>query len=384
MSTDLLKSRFPYIRKDNRSMPKGRQNKKQQFRNLVNRIVPLFKRYETKAFDKDEIESWNAISQRINVYERRNLQRRILYFTSAAACVLLVIGGMFSRFSSEKPQSPTLAQVVTKLPVLENSSLEIMLVTANDQKLNVEDNTNVKYNPDGSIVVNSEKIDQTIAKKKEKTVVPVYNQIIVPKGRRTNVTFADGTRIYVNSGTRVVYPAVFAKDKREIYVDGEIYLEVKHDESRPFYVKTDNMDVRVLGTTFNVCAYNEDMESSVVLVNGKVEVETKKNEKVTLSPDELFSMQPTGVSTRKVDASEYICWTQNMMIFKHEPLSKVLTRLSRYYGKEIAWDADLGKMTISGKLDLRDNVEDVMSIVTTAAPLTFANTDNAITVKLRK
>ena len=92
-------------------MPKGRQNKKQQFRNLVNRIVPLFKRYETKAFDKDEIESWNAISQRINVYERRNLQRRILYFTSAAACVLLVIGGMFSRFSSEKPQSPTLAQV---------------------------------------------------------------------------------------------------------------------------------------------------------------------------------------------------------------------------------------------------------------------------------
>lgn len=361
----------------------NKQDKKQQFKDIVVRIIPLFKRYETETLGNDEADSWNAISQRIHAHERRTMQRRILYYTSAAASILLIVGGMLIGFMPEKDQAPTLAQTVTQLPLLENPSKEIMLVTANDQKLNVEDNTDVTYNPDGSVVVNSEKVHQAVAAKKEEAA-PVYNQIIVPKGRRTNVTFADGTRIYVNSGTRVVYPAVFAKDKREIYVDGEIYLEVKRDESRPFYVNTNSMNVHVLGTTFNVCAYNEDRESSVVLVSGKVEVETNKKEKVVLAPDELFSMQPEGNSTRKVDASEYICWTQNMMIFKQEPLSKVLTKLSRYYGKEIAWDADLGKMTISGKLDLRDNIEEVMRIVATVAPLTFAKDNESIAVKLKK
>ncbi|RHJ94034.1 FecR family protein [Parabacteroides bouchesdurhonensis] len=366
-------------------MPKDRQSKKQQFRNAINRIVPLFKRYETETFGKDESDSWDVVSQRINAYERHHFRRRVLYFASAAACILiLIIGGLFVSFPVEQPQKTTLADIVTQLPVPTPSTQEIMLVTSNKQKLNIEDNTDVKYNPDGSVVVNSETVDQTVTKEKKKETDPVYNQIFVPKGRRTNITFADGTRIYVNSGTRVVYPAIFADDKREIYVEGEIYLEVKRDEARPFYVKTENMNVRVLGTVFNVCAYKEDEEASVVLVSGKVEVETHKNEKVTLSPDELFSIQPEGISTRKVDASEYVCWTQNMMIFKQEPLNKVLTKLSRYYGEKIAWNADLSKMTISGKLDLRDNLEDVMKIITTATPVTFASTDSTIQVKLKK
>lgn len=87
----------------------------------------------------------------------------------------------------------------------------------------------------------------------------------------------------MNSGTKVTYPAVFAKEKREIYVDGEVYLDVKRDVSRPFYVKTEGMSIEVLATSFGFCAYHEDKEASVILIFGKVEVETNAKQKVTLS-----------------------------------------------------------------------------------------------------
>ena len=81
---------------------------------------------------------------------------------------------------------------------------------------------------------------------------------IVPVGRRSSITFADGTRLWVNSGSKVVYPVKFAKEKREIFVEGEIYLHVSRDEQKPFIVKTHQMDIKVLGTQFNVTAYENE------------------------------------------------------------------------------------------------------------------------------
>ena len=238
-----------------------------------------------------------------------------------------------------------------------------------------------------SAVPMAARVSQTVGQevKSDTNESPVYNQIIVPKGKRTHIYFADGTHIYVNSGTKVTYPAVFSKEKREIYVDGEVYLEVKRDVNRPFYVKAEGMSVQVLGTSFGVCAYKEDKESSVVLVSGKVEVETNAKQKVTLAPDELFSMKNSEISTRKVDASEYVCWTQGLMIFNKEPLDKVFNRLSRYYGQDIRYKGSAGEpYYVSGKLDLRDSLEEVLRLVTGFAPVAFDKTENVITVELIK
>lgn len=360
-------------------MHETEKDKKSHLNEVASRLLPLLRAYEKETFSEGEAETWEQINRRIETQEQHVLRRRILlYAVSAAACLLLLVGGFSLWLFADAADNETLVAVVDRFPIPTPSNTGILLVTSSEQKLNVEDDTNVTYNPDGSITVNSETVDQPAAEKKVETT---YNQLLVPKGKRTHIYFADGTCIYVNSGTRVVYPAVFAADKREIYVDGEIYLDVKRDESRPFYVKTDQMEVRVLGTSFGVCAYKEDKEASVVLVSGKVEVETTRKEKATLAPNELFSMKKTGVSIRKVDASEYVCWTQNMMIFNQEPLNNVLTRLSRYYGKNIHYNPDINRLTISGKLDLRDDLTDVMEIVTAVAPVTFSDSEAGMVVK---
>lgn len=89
----------------------------------------------------------------------------------------------------------------------------------------------------------------------------------------------------------MIFPTVFAKDKREILVDGEVYLEVAADPSRPFIVKTSTIEVKVLGTRFNVCAYRDEPAASVVLVEGQVEVKNGDNGKNVLSPDDMLELR---------------------------------------------------------------------------------------------
>ena len=97
------------------------------------------------------------------------------------------------------------------------------------------------------------------------------------------------------------YPAVFKKDKREILVEGEVFLEVEKDPSRPFIVKTNRFEVKVLGTQFNVCAYKEDAFTSVVLVNGSVEVNSGKNNRSVLSPNQMIKVNDKGTDIKEVD-----------------------------------------------------------------------------------
>ena len=359
-------------------MPEAEKNKKRKFSDVIHKLLPAYRQYEENKYKEGEKESWEIINCRIEAIERKSFRRKLCYSVSVAASVLLLIG-VFSLwlFSDSAKEEPLELQAI-KISTPVNPGEEILLVTSDQQRLNVENNSNVKYDRDGNVTVDSKVVEQSaVSDKKAETA---YNQIIVPKGKRTHIYFADGTCIYVNSGSRVVYPAVFADNKREIYVDGEIYLDVKRDESRPFYVKTKGMNVRVLGTSFGVCAYEEDEESSVVLVSGKVEVETNAKQKMTLAPDELFQMKPSGISKQKVDASEYVGWVNDMMIFNREPLNSVLTKLSRYYGKEIKTSRDLGGLTVSGKLDLRETLDDVMRIVASFAPLTFENVNDTLVV----
>lgn len=357
-----------------------RKEQKRQFGKMIGELLPLYREYEEKKYSEGEQDSWNAISERMEAMERRTLRRRFFYAV-AAAIVFLAIGGISFRLFMGAADEKPIEERVLAFETLSATGKQIRLVTTANQPMDVDDNACLKYENDGTVVVNSQAVDQKIASGEDQA--SRYNQLIVPKGKRTQIYFADGTHMHVNSGTKVTYPAVFARDKREIYVDGEIYLEVKRDVNRPFYVKTGKMRVQVVGTSFGVCAYGEDKESSVVLVSGKVEVETKTRQKVTLSPDELFSLKETEASKKKVDAFEYVCWTDGLMIFHKESLDHVFTRLSRYYGQEISYENKQGpSYYVSGKLDLRESLEEVMKLVSGFAPITYHKVDDKITVEL--
>lgn len=117
-------------------------------------------------------------------------------------------------------------QTKTELPATE----ETLLILAEDKVVSLkEKETTITYD---SVAIKAN--EENISKKE----LAVYNQLVIPRGKRSVLTFSDGSKVWVNAGTRVIYPTEFEKDKREIYVDGEIYIEVARDEERPFYVRT--------------------------------------------------------------------------------------------------------------------------------------------------
>ena len=188
---------------------------------------------------------------------------------------------------------------------------------------------------------------------------------------------ADGSKVWVNSGSTLKFPSTFKADKREIWVDGEIYIEVEKNKARPFYVNTSHMLINVVGTQFNVTAYDEDTDYSVVLVEGCVDVSIDK-EKARLLPNQMLSVSMDRISVKKIDVNNYISWKEGYLQFTSEPLSNIL---SRYYDTPIDCDQNIAQLKCNGKLVLFDNIEDVMKTIYNTIPIKYSHEADRILVQ---
>lgn len=243
-----------------------------------------------------------------------------------------------------------------------------LIFSGNEHRLIPSEDSRIVYQ-DGKILVDSTELDRLEPAGKQPSIA--YHQLIVPYGKRSSLTLADGSSVWVNSGSRLVFPATFNDEHRKVYVEGEAYFEVAHDNQRPFIVQTKNYSVRVLGTKFNVSAYHQDEEQSVVLAGGKVEVKTEKGPKYELAPDEMLVCNPEQTFVRHVDASIYTSWIQGVYIFKSQPLSTVAERLSRYYGKEIVCEESVENILCSRKLELKETLPEMLDNLVQAVSITW-------------
>lgn len=318
--------------------------------------------------------SWHNVDS-VLFKSQMTLRRRILRLVAAAACILILFSSGWYLFSLLSVNDSSLSADLLK----ENSNdttQEILLITQAN-KMNLKEDASIQYQSDGSVFIDSLEI------KTEKNDVPdkqALNHVIVPKGKRMNLTFSDGTKMFVNAGSHVIYPTLFEKGKREIVVEGEVFLDVAKDPQRPFIVKVNGFDVKVLGTSFNICAYKEDATASVVLVNGHVEVKTDKNEIVRLEPNQLVNITSEGTESKNVDVFEYICWKDNMMLLSGRKAGDVLNRLARYYGYNIQFEDSVGELVLQGKLDLNENIRDVMDMICISLSLKYIIDENNISI----
>ena len=328
---------------------------------------------------------WRQIEAQNRKYKSNPKRRYWLVAAVAAAASLCLF--LFNPFTVEE-KSIDYQSLITSLP--QEKSQDIQLLSDKEKLLIKGKESQITYNPTGEARIHAEEIqNQTqtassshVKEKKTETEIQLC-KLIVPAGRRSSLVLADGTKIWVNSSSTVIYPNLFTGDKREIYVEGEAYLEVAHDSERPFYVKTQTMNVRVLGTRFNVCAYQEDSQQQVVLVSGKVEVETHDQQNQILTPNELFDYdkQQSKVSVTKVDTNDYISWKEGYYQFSRQELSVLFKRLSRYYAVPIVWDETVGSLSCSGKLDLTRQIDDVLDNLKKAAPIRIEHDHEKIIIK---
>jgi len=330
----------------------------------------------SETIDDDEKE---AIANNIRERLRNRKKRRInlLWFFSIAASVAVALSaGTYWYFKNTTDKSNAIVRIEdVKAPDIQSENIQIML--SGDKIVSLEgEEADIVYH-EGKIEINSRKSALQQPETADRTA---YNHLIVPKGKRSSLTLADGTKIWVNASSRVVYPVTFEADRREIYVDGEAFMEVAQIENSPFTVKTKTFNAEVLGTSFNVMAYENDVEKSLVLVTGSVKIHVgEAKTDIPLIPGEMFTSFGDATQVQTVQTEYYTSWKSGMYQYESEPLYAILKRLSRYYGEEIVCDPTVAMLKCSGKLDLKDKLSDVLKGIALTAPVRYKS-DNEINI----
>ena len=203
------------------------------------------------------------------------------------------------------------------------------------------------------------------------------NCISVPAGERAQVTLPDGTSVWLNSGTTMRYPASFDhRRKREVTVDGQVYLDVARDERHPFIVHTYLADVEVHGTVFDVNAKEQDRVFETSLFEGKVSVSLPgaADRRIFLSPDKKLTLRDNKLWISKIDDYDVYKWREGLYCFRDKHFSEIIRDLERYYGKEIVYEPDprLEKDVLTGKFRIKDGLDYALQILQTSLRFNYS------------
>ncbi|MBF0647383.1 FecR family protein [Dysgonomonas sp. GY75] len=343
------------------------------------KAISCIKDLNKDLLDDDSVRKiWNNI-QKTN--SKRTFRTKIAYITISSLVAASIALLIFFRFSSFSPTQDIEEQGIKSFAyentLATSTTTEAQLILSDNKIIALSDQESVISYDSTSIKVNSQ---ETL--KKEKSAI--FNQLIIPKGKRSFLTLSDGTRIWINSDTRVVFPAEFKGDKREIFVDGEIYIDVQPDKQKPFIVRTNDIDIKVLGTKFNVQAYSSDIQKRIVLKSGSIKLFSETNNKeILMQPNEMFELADGRGNITKVNADIYTSWIDGIYICENERLDVILTRISRYYGVEISVDKESAALKCFGKLDLKDNPDKVMEVIKYIAPVKCVYNNNKYIITYR-
>lgn len=252
---------------------------------------------------------------------------------------------------------------------------------------------------DGNLIINDEKgkkvgeqkgqeLVYTNTSKKEAKLV--YNTLTIPYGKQLKVALSDGTKVMLNSGSTFKYPVNFIKGKkRKVFLQGEAFFDVAHDKAHPFIVEANSLDIEVLGTTFNVANYSEDLTTEVVLVDGSVKLEANKDpentEHTILTPGHkgIFEKEAQNIETKEVNTSIYTAWTNGYVVFRELPFDNILKKLERFYNvKIINTNAELGKEKFNATIDVEnEDIEMVLEYFNKLYDIQFEVINNEVVIQ---
>lgn len=211
--------------------------------------------------------------------------------------------------------------------------------------------------------------------------VPDKHVLRIPRGGEYHLLLSDGTGVWLNAETELRYPAYFTGNIREVELTGEAYFEVTKDATRPFYVKTAGMTVKVLGTSFNVRAYARENEQAT-LVSGKVEIACagKTSE---IRPGEQLTLGNGGAEIRKVNVNNYVDWKEQRFAFDDKMLVEVLSDLERWYDVHVfVADNAVQQLRFTANLPKYENLDKVLEIIELAACVKCEVKDRTVVVRM--
>ena len=306
--------------------------------------------------------------------------RKLYVWGARVAAVAVVLLGIMVLWNKEGERTMHMADVLK----VESGSPKALLVLNTGKEIELKDGeTREVVNIAGVGVVQDSSggvrfEDSGVENEEEEG----YNTIIVPERGEYFAVLNDGTKVWMNSGSELVFPTRFRGDRREVKLKGEAYFEVVSDKQKPFYVQTEEATVRVLGTAFNVLAYREDGRVEVALLRGKVSFDVKEEE-FLLEPGEIATWKQETGSTmiREGNVQAIVDWTSGRFNFEDISLVELAAKLERWYGVKFVFGDEASKaLRFSGAVTKYRPLDYVLDIISKTTSVHFKSSGEQILI----
>lgn len=248
-------------------------------------------------------------------------------------------------------------------PVILPGKKTAVLTLANGEKVSLEAEGHKLISVGGGrqIQVSDGKVVYQQGEKTLSLDAEMENTVATPLGGEYQLILPDGTKVWLNAASSIRYPVDFGHGARKVTISGEVYLEVAQQKNQPFYVRTGNTQIEVLGTKFNVSAYQEDQEVRTTLVEGRVNVLAYGREQLLKPGQQATVNQKNGpIRVAEVDVEDALAWRNGYFSFSNEPLEQVMKKISRWYNVEVEYAMDPANKRLEGTVSRMEDIHDLL------------------------
>lgn len=296
--------------------------------------------------------------------EGKKRRSNFRYWVAAASVLIfLAAGTWFWLGTTDQHQTAPSASINTMITPGRNRAV---LTLANGEKLDLDDTRSGLISRQGASIV-SKTADGKLAygtntDMPDKNTV-TYNTIETPRGGQYQLALADGTVVWLNAGSSLKYPTTFTGKERKVELTGEAYFEVAKNREQPFSVALNGMKVEVLGTHFNVMAYNDENTIETTLLEGSVKL-TRDGSSTMLIPNQkgVLNNGASNFQVHAVNAENVIAWKNGFFKFDDENIETIMRRVARWYDVDVSYKGNLKRQNFGGKVP---RFEDISKLLTT-------------------
>lgn len=332
---------------------------------------------------------FTRLQQQINLPVTRAINtRRRWYYLSAAASVLFILGLAAYFYYPQLHRPPQQTNIVQNLKEIVPGGNKAILTLDNGDKVVLEDAQNGVITQQGNALVNKTDsgslLYDNVTSNTAATIA--YNTLSTPYGGQYQMTLQDGTKVWLNAGSSLRFPASFPGNERKVTLTGEAYFEVAKDIARPFLVTVNTgsgtpMTVRVLGTHFNINAYPDEQHNVVTLLEGAVKVDCGPANALLVPGKEAILNKAAGkISIKNGDTEAAVAWKNGYFLFDNEKVESIMRQISRWYDVEISYQGDVSGKAIGGSLSRSKNVGEVLNMLELTGTVHFKINGRRITV----
>ncbi|MRG45271.1 DUF4974 domain-containing protein [Chitinophaga sp. SYP-B3965] len=288
--------------------------------------------------------------------------KRIVAQTAAAAAVLLIGLLTFYWYRPVQPMAITsgihendIAPGSDKAILTLSNGQQVILTGAKNGQLAMQGNTAITKSAEGEVIYDA---------KGGSSGALTYNTISTPRGGQFKISLPDGSRVWLNAASSLTFPASFPDNERKVQVTGEVYFEVAHNRAKPFRVVFEQQVVEVLGTHFNINAYQEEPVLKTTLLEGKINL-VNKQQSVILLPGQQASVKRSveGITVAAVDIKEAAAWKDGLFVFNKASIQEVMRTAARWYDVEVEYQGNLEHTRFGGTISRYKNISELLDNV---------------------